>query len=72
MNSDARLEYNGHKTLVDVVQDLAVYLERTDDLLVRVMEGQASKVGRNFAPSCIRAPSVRGAEKDDQLRALSA
>ncbi len=65
---NSRLVRYGLEVLVDIVQDLAVHLQRLDNLLVRVLQDQTSKVRRDFAPSRRCTPPMGRTEEDDQLR----
>lgn len=42
VDPNSRLVRDGLKLLVDIVQDLAVHLQRLDDILVRVLQCQKS------------------------------
>ena len=67
MNLHSSSERNGFERLVDVVQDLAVHLERLEHLLIRILKGKTGKVGSDLAPVCVRAAPVRRPQEDDEL-----
>jgi hypothetical protein len=54
-------KHNRFELFVDVVQNLVVDFERLEDLLVRVLEGQARKIRSDLAPARVRAALVRRA-----------
>ena len=60
-------ERNGLELFVYVVQDLVVYFKCLEDLLVRILKGNAGEVGSDLAPACVRAAPVRRSQEDDEL-----
>lgn len=67
MNLYSSSERNSFELFMDVVQDFVVHFERLEDLLVRILKGNAGEVGSDLAPACVRAAPVRRPQEDDEL-----
>lgn len=67
MDLEAGLEHDLDEFFMDVVEDLAVYFQRLDDLLVCVLQCAASEIGCNHTPSGILASTMGSSKKDDEL-----
>jgi hypothetical protein len=71
VNFHRRSVHNCFELFVDVIQNLVVHFECLEDLLVRVLEGQAGKIQSDLAPACVRAAPVRRPQEDDELRPIA-
>ena len=68
MNLYPALEHNSFELLMDIIQNLIVYFQCSEYLLIHVLEGKQCKIRSDLAPASIRAPPVRCSKENDELR----